>query len=64
MNPYPTTAIASPCIGVCTLDAGGYCIGCLRTGAEIGSWLSYTDEQRRKLVDEILPGREAERGNG
>src|SRR3984893_8375153 len=26
----------SPCINVCTLDAQGLCIGCLRTGEERG----------------------------
>jgi predicted Fe-S protein YdhL (DUF1289 family) len=61
---YPTPAVASPCIGVCTLDTAGYCIGCLRTGHEIGAWLSYTDEQRRHLVDIVLPKREADRDGG
>lgn len=54
-------AVASPCIGVCTLDAAGYCIGCLRTGDEIGAWLSYSDQQRAHLVNDILPLREAQR---
>jgi uncharacterized protein len=59
------TAVApvqSPCIGVCELDSNGLCRGCLRTGAEIGGWLGFTDEQRAQLMDVILPQREAEHG--
>lgn len=54
-------AVLSPCIGVCTLDAQGRCIGCLRTTQEIGAWLSYSDDERWRLMNEILPRREAER---
>jgi predicted Fe-S protein YdhL (DUF1289 family) len=49
--------VASPCIRVCVLDpVTGYCIGCGRTGAEIGAWLSMSDEARTALV-EALPER-------
>jgi predicted Fe-S protein YdhL (DUF1289 family) len=47
----------SPCILVCSLDpASGYCIGCGRTGAEIGSWIRYNDEERQAVMD-ALPAR-------
>jgi predicted Fe-S protein YdhL (DUF1289 family) len=37
----------SPCIGICTLDnATGYCLGCGRTGNEIGDWISMSEGQR------------------
>jgi predicted Fe-S protein YdhL (DUF1289 family) len=55
-------AIQSPCIGVCTLDTDGYCIGCLRTGAEIGAWSLLPAGERRRIMDEVLPRREADRG--
>ena len=42
----------SPCINVCTLDARGYCIGCLRTGAEIGRWLAMSAEEQWRLLEE------------
>jgi hypothetical protein len=32
------TAVASPCIDVCKLDAQGLCIGCRRTIGEISEW--------------------------
>ncbi|WP_291158083.1 DUF1289 domain-containing protein [Hyphomicrobium sp.] len=37
----------SPCIGICKLDdASGYCLGCGRTGTEIGNWISMSEGQR------------------
>jgi predicted Fe-S protein YdhL (DUF1289 family) len=55
-------AIESPCIGVCTLDADGYCIGCLRTTGEIGAWSLLPPAERRRIIAEVLPRREADRG--
>jgi uncharacterized protein len=44
----------SPCINVCALDAAqGYCSGCLRTGAEIGQWISMTPAQQWRLIAEL-----------
>lgn len=44
--------IKTPCIGLCRMDIGSpYCIGCGRTSSEIGSWLSYSDEQRDEVMD-------------
>jgi predicted Fe-S protein YdhL (DUF1289 family) len=49
--------ILSPCNKTCVIDPRrGICIGCGRTGAEIGGWLGFTDDERRTLM-EILPGR-------
>ena len=60
-GPAPLQAILSPCVGVCTLDADGYCVGCLRTGDEIAVWRSLDDAERNRFMDEVLPQREAER---
>lgn len=54
-------AVLSPCIGVCQLDDAGLCLGCHRSGAEIADWLAYSDDQRRHLMDEVLPVRETQR---
>jgi uncharacterized protein len=43
----------SPCINVCVLDAEGYCAGCLRTGAEIGQWISMSAAQQWQLIAEL-----------
>ncbi|NLR96346.1 DUF1289 domain-containing protein [Rhizobium sp. P38BS-XIX] len=41
----------TPCILVCSIDINtGYCFGCGRTSAEIGAWMSYSDEERRQIM--------------
>ncbi len=53
----------SPCVGICQLDAAsGYCVGCARTGAEIGSWAGMSDGERRAVLD-ALPARWRELGD-
>ena len=45
------TAIPSPCISVCVLDAvTGYCAGCYRTIDEIAGWIDLHDDARRALL--------------
>lgn len=47
----------TPCILVCSIDIKtGYCFGCGRTGAEIGSWTAYSDAERRAIMAS-LPAR-------
>lgn len=44
----------SPCIQVCTLDARGeFCLGCLRTLAEIEAWGSLGAVAKRALLAEL-----------
>ena len=54
----PYRAVLSPCIGVCTLDDDGLCQGCLRTTAEIARWPQMNDDERLRLMESVLPGRE------
>jgi uncharacterized protein len=54
--------ILSPCIGTCRLGIDGYCEGCLRTGDEIARWVAMGEAERRRLLDDVLPRREAIRG--
>jgi len=53
--------ILSPCVGICHLGADGYCEGCLRSGDEIARWIAMGEAERRHLMDEVLPQREAMR---
>jgi predicted Fe-S protein YdhL (DUF1289 family) len=53
--------ILSPCVGVCRLGADGYCEGCLRSGEEIARWIAMSADERRHLMDVVLPQREAAR---
>jgi predicted Fe-S protein YdhL (DUF1289 family) len=43
----------SPCTKVCTLDEQGFCAGCLRTGAEIGRWMSMSAAEQWQLIAEL-----------
>ena len=49
--------ILSPCIGVCHLDADGYCEGCRRSGDEIARWIAMGEAERRRIVEDVLPQR-------
>jgi uncharacterized protein len=51
----------SPCINVCTLDGRGLCIGCLRTGDEIGRWMAMSVAEQWRLLDEIERRRQVTR---
>jgi predicted Fe-S protein YdhL (DUF1289 family) len=51
----------SPCINVCTLDAQGLCVGCLRTGEEIGRWLSMSAAEQWRLLAELAERRKLKR---
>lgn len=53
--PLPLT----PCIGVCKLDAQGYCVGCRRTLDEIARWGTMSDAERMRCMREVLPQRQA-----
>jgi predicted Fe-S protein YdhL (DUF1289 family) len=55
-----TAPPASPCINVCVLDGGGFCIGCLRTGDEIARWRDMSAVEQWRLLDRLAE-RRAER---
>lgn len=45
------TAIESPCILVCAIDAKtGYCFGCGRSRAEIAGWTEMTAGERGRVM--------------
>lgn len=51
-------AVLSPCIGVCSLDDSGFCLGCRRNAGEIARWGQMNDDERLRLMEAVLPGRE------
>ncbi len=58
MSDQPSTP--SPCTGVCKLAADtGFCLGCLRTGQEIGEWGGATDGRRLEILHRIEGRRNA-----
>ncbi len=60
MNSASREPVSSPCIGVCELDADGYCKGCRRSLDEIARWITLDERERRRLIDEVLPRRAAQ----
>jgi 8-oxo-dGTP pyrophosphatase MutT (NUDIX family)/predicted Fe-S protein YdhL (DUF1289 family) len=60
MSNAPSVAAAlplTPCIGVCRLDDHGLCVGCQRTGEEIGRWAHMNDNERLYYMHDVLPTR-------
>lgn len=56
---FEPVRVQSPCVNVCRLDsATGWCIGCGRTGDEIGRWTSVGETERDRVMA-ILPTRMA-----
>jgi len=43
----------SPCVGICTLDDAGFCMGCHRSPHEITHWARYGEEQRRRIMESL-----------
>jgi uncharacterized protein len=42
--------VASPCVDICRLDAGGLCVGCRRTMGEIAEWPRASDARRLEIL--------------
>ena len=46
--------VASPCIGVCSLNGGsGLCEGCFRSSEEIANWLYYSDDKKHAVIGKL-----------
>ncbi len=43
--------IKSPCIHVCTLDEDKICMGCYRSVEEIRGWFRFSDEEKKKILE-------------
>jgi predicted Fe-S protein YdhL (DUF1289 family) len=54
----PDASALSPCIGTCRLDTRGICVGCQRTGDEIGRWCTMSDAERLYVMQVVLPRRQ------
>ena len=44
------SAVASPCVRLCTLDQHDVCVGCLRTVSEIMRWSAASDAEKRAIL--------------
>ncbi len=43
-------SVPSPCVGICTTDARGYCQGCMRKREERFNWLKFSPDQQRHII--------------
>ncbi len=43
--------VDSPCVKICELNAADVCLGCGRTRAEIGGWMSMSDGQKERTLE-------------
>ena len=46
-------SIISPCIGICSYNSEGNCIGCYRSSEEIVKWFDMTNEERATIMKEL-----------
>ena len=54
------SSIASPCIGICSLNPEtGFCVGCWRVGSEIAAWSSANAESRMEILAQARKRRDA-----
>ena len=57
-RPQMTAKAATPCIGICSLDAAtGVCEGCLRNLGEIARWSSMQEPERQAVMAGLAPRR-------
>lgn len=42
--------IASPCVGVCTVDSDNLCEGCFRTLDEIAGWSKMDNDEKKQIL--------------
>jgi hypothetical protein len=59
---HPIPMPSSPCIGICTLDDSGHCLGCRRHIDEIAAWARLPAADRQRILEE-LPLRDARMGD-
>jgi predicted Fe-S protein YdhL (DUF1289 family) len=61
LSAEPEERPPSPCINVCSLDAQGFCVGCLRTADEIGRWMYMSVAEQWRLLEELAERRKLKR---
>jgi len=47
------STLTTPCTGVCTMADNGLCMGCFRSLHEIAHWLTFSQEQRERIVEQL-----------
>ncbi len=50
MEQIDFVGVASPCVGVCSVDDKGYCQGCMRRREERFQWNEFSDAQKQHII--------------
>lgn len=53
--------VRSPCVSVCALDESDICVGCHRSGDEILRWTTMTNDERRRVLEQVARREERNR---
>ena len=54
----------SPCVNLCGIDpVTGWCIGCQRTLDEIAGWGGMSDDEKRRVLEQLPARRQPEETN-
>jgi len=43
--------VHSPCVSICALDENDICVGCYRSGDEIGLWSGMGKDEKLAIID-------------
>lgn len=47
-----TMKITTPCVGRCRIE-NDVCVGCRRTAEQITSWIDYTEDHRKQVIEDL-----------
>ncbi|MGI6457590.1 MAG: DUF1289 domain-containing protein [bacterium] len=54
-------SISSPCLKICKIDRESQlCQGCFRSLEEIAAWRNLSEEERVRIMQQVLPRRKEE----
>ncbi|KGJ89062.1 DUF1289 domain-containing protein [Colwellia psychrerythraea] len=46
--------VPSPCVSICETDEKGLCRGCMRSRNERQEWISFTNDEKQKVIKRCL----------
>lgn len=59
MSVQSSSSVASPCVGVCSLDPEtDLCLGCWRTQSEVAAWVRADARRKREIIARARQRRE------
>ena len=56
-NSQETAKVASPCVGICRRNDGGFCMSCGRSVVEIMRWDQMAEVQKKQVLEHVAQRR-------